>query len=363
MIRIEISGDRALLTGAEATGWPEPATTGLVEARGALLSWDVTSNAAFPHAQVHDPDAAAGWLWEIYGDDIADAVLANAPAKVALPPERPELLPAALRLARLNWAAAWWPASAQAAIPALSQELLAAETAVATAALEHLLDDEDCVERALDAASLTAVEALAEHAAFAASAIELAEELRSLAEDYGVELDAARVSGQAGWALAAGGTHQAAATGTSSLNWADVPAQTLDAMGGAGWSIGRRGDETVLSVSVPAAPAVEFPHHEPPLTPVLLARFGPARLGVEVPLRRVENRFTGEAVLPVTALLLPTAERTLSVRDTRITAEPSAVLAPAEDVRAAVIDHARSRLADATASLAEQAAAHAGGIS
>ncbi|RKN45888.1 hypothetical protein [Streptomyces hoynatensis] len=126
---------------------PHPEQAALVEARGALLAWDVLAaeEAGLPVAEIHDPHAAADWLWEIYGPGGADAILGAGEGTSRVTAEGPApaesgVLDAARRLGHLSWAAAWWPASAVAGVPALAPALLAAEQALAATAVEHLLD-------------------------------------------------------------------------------------------------------------------------------------------------------------------------------------------------------------------------------
>ena len=410
MIRITINDGSARVINASrseavlgfAPDVPAPgdiplAGSGLVEARGALLCWDVTAGERYPHALIHAPDEAAGWLWELYGDRVADAVLAATDAgpwseasEESIAPEHTGPRDQLWQLASLSWAEAWWPASRRAGIPALSRVLLAADTALATAAAEHLLEDENAVERALSAVGtmLAGLRSVRAWPAFTTEADQIAESLRNLAEDRGFaetgdgeatnETSARPGTGPPAepprgpgsrsddpndWALAAGGEHVssqlALASGSAPTAWSGLGPQTLDAAAEAEWSILRRDGRNRLAVTVPAAPEVRYPIPETPPAPVLAARFGPADLGVRLSLRRNGNTFGGETELPPNALLLPTAERTLSITDPRL--DEGDEMEPEPEVRAALLDYARARLTEPSASLAERFAGRDGG--
>ncbi|QTR03691.1 hypothetical protein J7S33_01130, partial [Saccharothrix algeriensis] len=204
--------------------WPShPERTALLEARGALLAWDVLADldpGPGPAARVHDTARAADWLWEVYGPDAAARILAAAesePESESEPepesesgsdqagpdqpgPDRAEpdqgdpgaVRRAARTVAHLTWARSWWPASASAGVPALDPVLLHAELALATAAVEHLLDDEDATARAL-------AEVTADPVVEGVSA-----RLAALAEDYGFPAPQPLPPTRAEYALAAG---------------------------------------------------------------------------------------------------------------------------------------------------------------
>jgi hypothetical protein len=165
---------------------PHSEQTALVEARGALLLWDALDRRAHPAAEIHDLDLAADWLWEIYGPEASNAILAGAD-RVAVEAHSASLA-AARQLAHLRWAEAWWPSSHEAAVPALSIGMLRAEAAWHTAGVEHLLDDEEAVERALADVDLAAVAVLEGDPLLGPEARALAAGLAELAEDYGVAL-------------------------------------------------------------------------------------------------------------------------------------------------------------------------------
>jgi len=307
---------------------PHPERTALLEGRGATLHWDVLTGGP-PATEVHDDRRAADWLWEIDGDS------------------------GARTLAYLGWARAWWPASTVAGVPALDPALLAAELAVATAAVEHLLDDEHAVERAL-AAAVGAVHPLAALAAdpeLGSAAAELAAQLAELADDHGIMLpDPVPASpSRSGFALAAGGMAEGDVVvlrGSSAVDWALVPQGTVDAAADATWTVVRRGGESVLEVSVPMAPAATgIP---------LAARFGPVELSLG---ERADGAVTGHAPVPASVLLLPAAQRVLTVYAPGF-ATPEAPADPdAAARRAALVAMARDRLTAPDATLTERAAA------
>jgi hypothetical protein len=324
--------DAGLLVG----DWPpHPERTALLEARGALLAWDVLVDDPVPSARVHDPAPAADWLWEFYGtsDFTGDEVVVPADGDW-------RVRDAGRVVAHLRWADAWWPASATAGVPALDPALLRAELAVATAEVEHLLDDEDATERAL-----------AEVGPFTADpAVDaLATRLAALAEDYGVALAEATVPSRSTFALAAGGGEQGdgvtVLSGADGVDWALVPQGVVDAAADAEWSVVRRQGSTFLEVAVSPGPRGGAR---------LAARFG----RVEVELDDIDGlgRITGRTAVPPTVLLLPPAQRVLTVY-----APDFAVPAPATDPdgparRAAIVAYARTRADSPTATLTERLA-------
>jgi hypothetical protein len=327
---------------------PHAERTALIEPRGALLYWDELDSQRHPYAEIHEPALAADWLWEVYGTEAAAAILSGAEAVTA--EAEPPVLDAARGLAHLRWAEAWWPASHEAAVPALSAGLLRAEIAWRTAGLEHLLDDEEAVERALDF-DLGPLSALEDHPVLGAEARGLAADLGGLAEDYGVvpQVAEARVRPE-DWTLAAGGGSGdglALAGGSSPVDWSLIPQGTADAAGEARWSLVQRGGEAVIAVEVPAAPRARGA--------ALAASVG----GAEIALRLDPDTglFTGEAEAPQGFLMLPTGQRTLHVFDPAF-ALPEFGSGPDDPARRpAIIAHAYERLAAADACLAERAAA------
>ncbi|MEU6861540.1 hypothetical protein AB0B28_22010 [Glycomyces sp. NPDC046736] len=322
-----------------------PERTALVEGLGALLFWDVLSPEAHPAAEIHDLALASAWLWELYGPNAAASIL-NGAISVDTEASSPGL--DSLRaLAHLHWASAWWPSSYWAGVPALPAGILRAEIAWRTAAVEHLLEDEHAVERALAQANLVALGLLTTDADLGTEARALAEVLDDLAEDHGLELRREPAVRPEGWALAAGGGETSGltlASGTSPLDWALVPQGLVDASADAAWSVTQTGTLT-LTVSVPAAP------EPPPLA--LTARIA----GADIPLRfdPPSSAFTGEIEAPQGFMMLPAAERTLVVFAPDF-AVPAAPDPDAAERQAAVVTFALERLTAPDASLTERAA-------
>ncbi|WP_146113865.1 MULTISPECIES: hypothetical protein [unclassified Microbacterium] len=328
--------------------------TALVEAKGALLTWDATATPHLPDAEVHDARAASAWLDDVYGSAVADAVRRGDDTIVALDaPADPATVASVFALGNLSWARSWWPASI--GIPALEPAILAAEIAVQSHRISHLLDDDDAVERAvLDAREApSALAALPSSLAAEGAALALA--LDALAEDDGVELQPATTAEpRAEWALAAGGASGAppatgivVAHGSAPVRWSDVPAQTVDAGAEARWTLLQGTDAPFLHVVVAAVVGL-------PSIPALHARFGPAELELDVVLALDGSHFIGETAVPASALFLPVSARTLWVHDPSL-ASSSGDPESAED-RARVMAFAAGRLAAPDASLAERAA-------
>lgn len=328
--------DHLTLADSDSDLYP-PHLTALLEARGALLRWRIDRDESLPDALIHDPSAALEWLPDVYGPNVVDAVLhrVSTTGRAA----ETDTGRAARLLAHLDWSAAWWPAGRN--VPALSTELIAAEAAVLTSSVEHLLDDPDAVENALLAArhTLSAVTTLAPA---------LAAAIRDLADDNGIELASVAIaeSVRADWALAAGsapgGSAIDVAAGSADVAWSGFPAQTVAADGAASWALVQRGGALTLRVTAPAV----APGAEP------VARFGPD--GLVVPLTYTGQAYTGEVPGTVELLRLRDAERTLRVHDPRMAGEAPTPEPAAE--RAAVLAFAAARLSDPW-SLAERDAA------
>lgn len=344
---VHIDDGAANLSRTASRGDRAEIRTAMIEARGALLSWDAASDERFPDAEIHSPSEASGWLAEIYGKDIAAAIRTADETSLPLP-EDAELVDAAHRLAALTWASHWWPAGVY--TPALNGPILAAETVLAAHAVAHLLDDEDAVERALhdavDAPSaLTAVPPQ-----LRSDAVVVVDALAALADDHGIALNPAVIPAPEDWALAAGTRTQVGdgieiGHGTAPVRWADVPPQTVAADSDAQWSLRHVDGVPHLHVSVAAVPGA---------TAELWARFGPHALDIDVPLHGDGSAFTGSTEVAASTALLPLDERTLWVRDPVLAAVPG----PAEraEDRDAVREHAVDRLDDPRASLAERSA-------
>jgi len=317
--------------------WPPHAErTALLEARGALLAWDVLADDPVPSARIHDLDRAADWLWEVYGTAVPDGA-----TEVTVPEEGDWRVRDAARVAaHLRWAEAWWPASPTAGVPALDPALLRAELAVATGSVEHLLDDEDAVERAL-----TAVGPFTADPAVDA----LAARLVALAEDYGVVLTEAAVPSRSSFALAAGGGEQAdgvtVLSGADVVDWALVPQGVVDAAADARWSLVRRQGSTFLEVEVSPGPRSGTR---------LAARFG--RVDVALDATDGLGHVTGRAPVPPTVLLLPPAQRVLTVYAPDFASPVPEPDPDASTRRAAIIAYARSRAGSPTATLTERLA-------
>lgn len=322
--------------------WPtSPEVVALLEGAGAFLAWDVLADTAVPAARVHDPERAAEWLWEVYGD-AAEAVLGGA-SEVEVPADGDwRVRDACRRAAQLEWARAWWPASVTAGVPALDPVVLHAERAVALSTVEHLLDDPDAVERAL--ASVMSLAVPTSDPELDA----LAGRVSALAEDYGVELRPAEAPTRSGFALAAGGVDAAggvtALSGSSTVDWALVPHGVVDAAAPARWAVVRRQGRTVLKVSVVPGPTPG---------PRLAARFG----DVEVALDGVDAAgwLIGSSPVSAAVLLLPPDRRVLTVYAPGF-AEPAAPDPDAGPRRAAIISYARSRIGSPTATTTERTA-------
>jgi hypothetical protein len=328
--------------------------TALVEAKGAILIWDATATPHLPDAEVHDARAASAWLDDVYGPVVADAVLRGGDTIVALDaPADPATVASVFALGNLSWARAWWPASTS--ILALEPAILAAEIAVQSHRISHLLEDDDAVECAvLDAREApSALAALPSSLAAEGAALTLA--LDALAEDHGVELQPATATEpRAEWALAAGGERPSptangivVAHGSTPVHWSDVPAQTVDAAAAARWTLLQGTDSPFLRVEVAAVVGL-------PSIPALHARFGPAELELDVMLELEGSHFVGETVVPASALFLPPAARALWVREPSMASSPGASESPEE--RARVLAFAAGRLTAPDASLAERAA-------
>jgi hypothetical protein len=317
--------------------WPEqPEVVALLEGAGAVLAWDVLAGDAVPAARVDDPERAAEWLWEIYGD-AADGILGGAEEVDVTAAGDRRVRDACRTVAQLNWARAWWPASASAGVPALDPVVLHAELAVATSTVEHLLDDPDAVARALDSVVSSGMP----------TDPELAERVGALAEDYGVALSPAAVPERSAFALAAGGAGSTGTTvlaGSSTVDWTLVPTGVVDAAAPAEWAVVRRQGTTVLEVSVAPGPRPG---------PRLAARFAE----VDVALDAVDGlgRLTGSAPVPPTVLLLPPDRRAVTVYAPGF-AEPATPDPGAEARRAAIIAYARARTGSPEATLTERTA-------
>ncbi|TCO59687.1 hypothetical protein [Actinocrispum wychmicini] len=304
-----------------------PEQTALVEAAGALVSWDLLGGGQ-PVTTVHDADRAAAWLWEL---------------------DEPETLAAVHRLAHLSWARSWWPASTVADVPPLHPALLAAEYALATAAVSHLLDDDEATERALSALLPLPLDALAVDPDLHAESLALADRLAELAEDFGVAAPApAPLARRADYALAASGGGRpdglVVQRGSAPVDWSLVPPGAVDAVAEATWIILRRNGITVLEASVPPGPGG--------VPARLAARFGPVELALEP---TPAGSLTGTVPLPANVLLLSADQRVFTVYAPGF-AEPVPPDPDAPARRSALVEFALARLDDPAATLTERAA-------
>ncbi|THV21716.1 hypothetical protein [Glycomyces paridis] len=323
---------------------PHPERTALVEARGALLLWDVLDRSPHPAAEIHDLALAADWLWEVYGPYLTYGFELGVTSFTT--EEASPVLDAARALAHLHWAEAWWPASHETGVPALAPGLLRAETAWRTSAVEHLLDDVEAVERALTGIDLAALTTLAGHPILGAEARALAASVEGLAEDHGITLEHEPQRVQSDWALAAGGSESGdlvLASGTDAVDWALMPQGLADAAAEATWTATMRAGTLTLAVTLPAAPDAR----DLPLT----ARIA----GLDLPLSLDGDTFTGDIEAPQGFMMLPAADRTLQVFAPGF-ALPAPSDPEAADRRAAILAFAAERLADPAASLTERAA-------
>ncbi|MFC7877011.1 hypothetical protein [Isoptericola sp. NPDC057391] len=213
-----------------------PWRTAVFEGAGALLWWDLGTGAS--GVDVWDAPRAAAWL---------DAV----PRQT-------------LRRAALDaWREAWWPASRVAGVPPLDPRVLAARRATTLAALDGVTDDDTAVERVLrELAAQVARLGPLEHAAPPAGAGDepaaLAEQVRELADDYGVALDATVAPpepAQEDYALAArGGPADGGAPlleGSDPVDPGAVPQGVVDPWARVTWRVRL---SMTLEVTVPAAP-------------------------------------------------------------------------------------------------------------
>ncbi|WP_157440317.1 hypothetical protein [Actinokineospora inagensis] len=277
---------------------------------------------------------ASQWLWEIYGPDAATELLSGAES-VNPPLNSSPVRDACRRLAQLTWIEAWWPASTVAAVPAIDPVVLKAELALATAAIDHLLDDENATTRALTLATRLP------------DANTLAAQLNELADTHGVTLpEPVTAPSQSNFALAAAGPSQRSGltilSGASPIDWSAVPAGAVDAAATAEWLITRRDGSTFLEVTVLPGPT---PTH-------LLARFD----DVDLALDRVDNlgRLTGQTPIPATLLL--STHRTLTIHAPGF-APPTPQPDPDRPTRqAALIAYAKARTQATNATTTERQA-------
>ena len=331
--------------------------TAVVEAHGALLLWDELSVKPHPSAWIFDTERAADWLWEVYGGRGAAAVFSPVPAsRIQVDHHSSAVLTRLRRLASINWADVWWPTSEQANIPPLSNVLLATERALETFAVEHLLDDESAVEHALAAIDLHSLENWYDDPLVGERVRQSHDRIEKLFIDYGVNPTSTSASTSAEpphavspeWALAAG-DHRVGGTvvlhGKSPVMWSHVARGSVDAAAVARWTLSRHVGETILSVSVPSG---EHP------TAALIARMGDGE--VSLPHKHDSGEYRGWASVPSGLLLQPASARRVLVYGPDVTTTPDELDPASADRQTAVIEHARSRLGEPDALLAQRAA-------
>lgn len=256
---------------------PEPWLAAVFEGSGALLWWNVETR------------ASGGEIW----DDARADVWIRAPRVTAF----------ARAAALASWREAWWPASEIAGIPPLDPRLLAAERAVALAALDGVTDDDRAAARAFaDLAFWTAqlgpLDEL-DGSVFEEAGVVVPADLARLADGYGVGLADAPAPRPHDYALAAAGRAPAAAlaSGSGPVDPGAVPQGAVDAFARIEW---RLTATMTLEVEVGAAPVIG-----PPPSVALAARVGP----VEVPLSRAAGVWTGRVENAGGLLALPEQQR------------------------------------------------------
>ncbi|WP_029151095.1 hypothetical protein [Microbacterium indicum] len=242
---------------------PDAWRAAVFEGDGALLWWDLATGVS--GADVWDDARAAAWI-ELPREPMRRAALAA-------------------------WREAWWPASRIAGIEPVDRRALAAERALAAAALDGIADDDEATERALrDLARLGPWED---------------ERIRELADDYGLADAAAEEAAarQEAYALAAAGEAARAPlqSGESPVDPGAVPQGVVDPAGRIAWSIAFGAAGPTIRVSVPAAPGDER-------AAALTAHVA----GVDVPLARSGERWAGEAAAPATVLAAAGHEASLT---------------------------------------------------
>ncbi len=302
-----------------------PERLALLEADGALLTWDALGDGP-PHVQVWDEARAAAWLWQFDGFD-------PVPARYAR------------RAAFADWARGWWPASHAAGIPPLDPRLVTLDRAAAVAAVEHLLDGTETLERDL-ASALAAAGGLERDspAVIDDEVAGLIAGVRTLAEDAG--LDDAVVSPwpaerrEYALAAAAGSAEDAddvLAQGAELISPHRLAPGSADPFAPARWQL-LRGSRPLLRVTVPGAP--RHPADLPPSEP-LLATFAGLSLWLEPAL----GGYLGEREVEASVLLR--RRPVLAVRSVDFGGDEPPL---AVEERAAILDAVRSRLrAPATA--------------
>ncbi|MGW4364717.1 hypothetical protein ACWEKT_03645 [Nocardia takedensis] len=283
------AGAPTVLDGAPALG------VLVLEVAGGHLSWELTGAQRLPAAVLDDPDAAADWLWALYGEAAALTVADLRPGPVDAEPARPELLSHAWRLAYAHWASRWWPASTIDGIAALDPDLLRADIAELTEACEQLVDGSDAET---DPPAVTVA-----------------------------------VGSRNDYALAAGGESSGAgltvARGVGGWDWRRCPPGLLDASERAvSWEVTRETGATLVTVRAAAAPDVRA-HVPIPLRPHAFLD------STEIALNLVGDTWIGES---------PIAAESVTRVEVRVPGVGWAVDGDETRTRRALRDFARRRL-------------------
>lgn len=238
---------------------------------GGQLTWSLFDSAPVPAAVLDDVDAAQDWVWAVYGEEVALAVVDNHTRTLTASPARPESAAALRRLAYAHWASRWWPASTVDGIPALDPQLLREEIEVLTEQCEMMFDgDVDESSSELGIYGDRGAEETSGAAPNDGSGVRGS--IPGSSDDFGVpgplggrglEGDSASIGGSRGraedYALAAGGEDSGdgliVARGSGSWDWRRCPPGILDAGENAvSWQVTRAAGVSTVRVSVVAAP-------------------------------------------------------------------------------------------------------------
>ncbi|CAM4421296.1 hypothetical protein NONI108955_26715 [Nocardia ninae] len=253
----------------------------VLEAAGGHLTWSLLAGQSLPAAVLDDVKLAQGWLWAVFGEQVALAVDAGETGELVAVPGMPELVTDAWRLGYAHWAARWWPASIIDGIAPLDERLLREEIATLSAACELIVDGADEYSEAAE-----------QHAD------ELAD-TPGRAEDYALAAGPATTVPSGALVLA---------RGSGGWDWHRCPPGLLDASEQAvSWEVLRGAGTTTVLVRVVAAARGDVPSH---LYPHALVRtssgtaVAPLTLagdvwGVEVPAPEgAESTVTVEVYVP-----------------------------------------------------------------
>jgi hypothetical protein len=251
---------------------PPPWRAGVVDAVGGSLTWPVGSpRTSPPHAVLDDPDAAQQWLWQVYGTEVALAVVAltagPTPGMATEPTvaaaEAGPLTGVAHRLGHVCWAQAWWPASVLDGVPPLDADLLLLERVGLEHEADGLVDDAlgpaaaAGVARAL--ATLEALNgSLEPQSPESVTVVQARAAALDWAAAFDLDLTPEAAPGAEAFSLAAGATAAPGvelARGRHGASWSGLPAGLVDAAETAvGWSLRRTGTGRELIVEVTGLP-------------------------------------------------------------------------------------------------------------